>query len=75
VLSDGLLVHPTTSGTHQRTFYHRRSAPPLVRNLGITDCAHEYVALNAVERHRWMPAYAPRRLVTYLDRAHRVTQV
>jgi hypothetical protein len=64
------------SGQDQRTFYHRGSAPPLVRNLGITDCAPEYVPLKRGRTTpRWMPAYAPRRLVTYLDRAHQVTQV
>lgn len=52
-----------------------RLLPPLARSLGVTDHRHEYVASSAIERHRRMPAYAPPGLVTYLDRAHQVTQV
>ena len=52
-----------------------RLRPPLVRNLGVIDYPHEYVASSAIERRLRMPAYAPPGLVTYLDQPHQVTQV
>jgi uncharacterized protein (DUF2235 family) len=49
---------------------------PYMRCLGMTDAAHEYVASSAVQRHDQMPAYAPPKLVAYLNNsAHQVCQV
>ena len=72
----GRYVVPDALGQlHESRTGFYRLLPPLVRSLGVTDHRHEYVASSAIERRRRMPAYAPPGLVTYLDRAHQVTQV
>jgi uncharacterized protein (DUF2235 family) len=57
----------------RKGFY--RLFPPFIRNLGVTDAAHEYVASSAVIRHREMKAYASPALATYLDHSHQVSEV
>ncbi|MDQ4012021.1 MAG: DUF2235 domain-containing protein [Actinomycetota bacterium] len=69
VIADALgQLHESQTG-----FY--RVLPPFVRDLGVTDSPHEYVASSALERHRRMPEYMPPGLATYLDRTHQVIQV
>jgi uncharacterized protein (DUF2235 family) len=50
-----------------RTFFYKL-LPPYVRQLGVTDGAHEFVSNKTVERTRLEPSYAPQNLLDYLRR-------
>ncbi len=48
-----------------------RLLPQYVRELGVKDMAHEYLASSAVERHR-LTTYVPPNLLDYLKRASQI---
>jgi uncharacterized protein (DUF2235 family) len=48
-----------------RTFFYKL-VRPFVRQLGVTDEAHEYVSFKTVERTKLDPSYAPQNLLDYL---------
>ncbi len=69
------LVPDALGQLHESRTGFYRLVPPFVRNLGVTDVSHEYVASSAVERHQQLQSYAPSGLVTYLGHADEVMQV
>ena len=72
----GKCVAPDPNGPlHDSRTGLYRLIPPSVRNMGVADGRHEYVAAPAIARLQQTDGYAPANLRAHLGREHQIMQI